>query len=36
MRRDIPNHATVLGAAHAVTAPVAFDFGPVPDRGCPR
>lgn len=36
MRRDILTSATVLGAADAVTAPVAFDFGPVPDRGCPR
>jgi len=36
MRSDIPTSATVLGAAHAVTARVAFDFGSVPDRGCPR
>ncbi len=36
MRRDILTTATPLGTAHAVTARVAFDFGPVPDGGCPR
>lgn len=36
MRCHIPTIATHSGAALAVTAQVAFDFGPVPDRGFAR